>query len=139
MEKTFVMLKSDGLKRGLLGEVLGRIEKKGYKVLALKIQNLTKDQLDKHYYEHLDRPYFPSLVEYLTSGPVVHMVIGGDNVISGIRKLNGATDPEKAEMGSVRGDLAVNMTKNLIHASDSLENAEREIGLYFSDDEIVQY
>lgn len=139
MEKTFVMLKSDGLKRGLLGEVLGRIEKKGYKVLALKIQNLTKDQLDKHYYEHLDRPYFPSLVEYLTSGPVVHMVIGGDNVISGIRKLNGATDPEKAEMGSVRGDLAINMTKNLIHASDSLENAEREIGLYFSDDEIVQY
>ena len=133
------MLKSDGLKRGLLGEVLSRIEKKGYKVLALKIQNLTKDQLDKHYYEHLDRPYFPSLVEYLTSGPVVHMVIGGDNVISGIRKLNGATDPEKAEMGSVRGDLAVNMTKNLIHASDSLENAEREIGLYFSDDEIVQY
>lgn len=139
MEKTFVMLKSDGLKRGLLGEVLSRIEKKGYKVLALKIQNLTKDQLDKHYYEHLDRPYFLSLVEYLTSGPVVHMVIGGDNVISGIRKLNGATDPEKAEMGSVRGDLAINMTKNLIHASDSLENAEREIGLYFSDDEIVQY
>jgi len=139
MEKTFVMLKSDGLKRGLLGEVLSRIEKKGYKVLALKIQNLTKDQLDKHYYEHLDRPYFPSLVEYLTSGPVVHMVIGGDNVISGIRKLNGATDPEKAEMGSVRGDLAINMTKNLIHASDSLENAEREIGLYFSDEEIVQY
>lgn len=139
MEKTFVMLKSDGLKRGLLGEVLSRIEKKGYKVLALKIQNLTKDQLDKHYYEHLDRPYFPSLVEYLTSGPVVHMVIGGDNVISGIRKLNGATDPEKAEMGSVRGDLAINMTKNLIHASDSLENAEREIGLYFRDDEIVQY
>lgn len=139
MEKTFVMLKSDGLKRGLLGEVLSRIEKKGYKVLALKIQNLTKDQLDKHYYEHLDRPYFPSLVEYLTSGPVVHMVIGGDNVISGIRKLNGATDPEKAEMGSVRGDLAINMTKNLIHASDSLENAEREINLYFSDDEIVQY
>ena len=133
------MLKSDGLKRGLLGEVLSRIEKKGYKVLALKIQNLTKDQLDKHYYEHLDRPYFPSLVEYLTSGPVVHMVIGGDNVISGIRKLNGATDPEKAEMGSVRGDLAINMTKNLIHASDSLENAEREIGLYFSDEEIVQY
>lgn len=133
------MLKSDGLKRGLLGEVLSRIEKKGYKVLALKIQNLTKDQLDKHYYEHLDRPYFPSLVEYLTSGPVVHMVIGGDNVISGIRKLNGATDPEKAEMGSVRGDLAINMTKNLMHASDSLENAEREIGLYFSDDEIVQY
>jgi len=138
MEKTFVMLKSDGLKRGLLGEVLSRIEKKGYKVLALKIQNLSKEQLDKHYYEHLERPYFASLVEYLTSGPVVHMVIGGDNVISGIRKLNGATDPEKAEMGSIRGDLAINMTKNLIHASDSLENAEREIGLYFSDDEIVQ-
>ena len=139
MEKTFVMLKSDGLKRGLLGEVLGRIEKKGYKVLALKIQNLTKAQLDKHYNEHLDKPYFPSLVEYLTSGPVVHMVIGGDNVISGIRKLNGATNPEKAEMGSIRGDLAVSMTENLIHASDSLENAEREIALYFSDDKIVQY
>lgn len=139
MEKTFVMLKSDGLKRGLLGEVLGRIERKGYKVLALKIQNLTKAQLDKHYYEHLERPYFPSLVEYLTSGPVVHMVIGGDNVIAGIRKLNGATDPDKAEMGSVRGDLAMNMTQNLIHASDSLENAEREIALYFSEDEIVKY
>lgn len=139
MEKTFVMLKSDGLKRGLLGEVLGRIEKKGYKVLALKVQNLTKAQLDKHYNEHLDKPYFPSLVEYLTSGPVVHMVIGGENVISGIRKLNGATNPEKAEMGSIRGDLAVSMTENLIHASDSLENAEREIALYFSDEEIVQY
>ena len=139
MEKTFVMLKSDGLKRGLLGEVIGRIEPKGYKILALKVQNLTKAQLDKHYHEHLDRPYFPSLVEYLTSGPVVHMVVGGDNVISGIRKLNGATDPEKAEMGSVRGDLAVSMTENLIHASDSLENAEREIALYFSEDEIVSY
>lgn len=139
MEKTFVMLKSDGLKRGLLGEVLGRIEKKGYKILALKIQNLTKAQLDKHYNEHLDKPYFPSLVEYLTTGPVVHMVIGGENVISGIRKLNGATNPEKAEMGSIRGDLAVSMTENLIHASDSLENAEREIALYFSDEEIVQY
>ena len=134
MEKTFVMLKSDGLKRGLLGEVLGRIEKKGYKILALKIQNLTKAQLDKHYNEHLDKPYFPSLVEYLTTGPVVHMVIGGENVISGIRKLNGATNPEKAEMGSIRGDLAVSMTENLIHASDSLENAEREIALYFSDE-----
>ena len=139
MEKTFVMLKSDGLKRGLLGEVLGRIEKKGYKILALKIQNLTKAQLDKHYNEHLDKPYFPSLVEYLTTSPVVHMVIGGENVISGIRKLNGATNPEKAEMGSIRGDLAVSMTENLIHASDSLENAEREIALYFSDEEIVQY
>ena len=139
MEKTFVMLKSDGLKRGLLGEVLGRIEKMGYKILALKIQNLTKAQLDKHYNEHLDKPYFPSLVEYLTTSPVVHMVIGGENVISGIRKLNGATNPEKAEMGSIRGDLAVSMTENLIHASDSLENAEREIALYFSDEEIVQY
>ena len=139
MEKTFVMLKSDGLKRGLLGEVIGRIERKGYKILALKVQTLTKAQLDTHYHEHLDRPYFPSLVEYLTSGPVVHMVVGGDNVISGIRKLNGATDPEKAEMGSVRGDLAVSMTENLIHASDSLENAEREIALYFSEDEIVSY
>lgn len=137
MEKTFVMLKSDGLKRGLLGEVIGRIEKKGYKVLALKVQNLTKEQLNKHYYDHLERHYFPSLVEYLTSGPVVHMVIGGDNVILGMRKLNGATDPDKAEMGSIRGDLALNMTKNLIHASDSLENAKREISLYFSSDEIV--
>ena len=138
MEKTFVMLKSDGLQRGLLGNVLTRIESKGYNVLALKVQNMTLEQLDKHYDGHQDKPYFKGLVEYLTSGPVVHMVIGGDNVIAGIRRMSGATDPAKADLGTVRGDLAQSVTKNLIHTSDSLESAEREIALYFKSEKIIE-
>lgn len=139
MEKTFVMLKSDGLKRGLLGEVLTRIERKGYKILALKVENLTLDQISKHYDGHQDKPYYQGLVDYLTSGPVVEMAIGGKDVISGIRKLNGATDPAKAEMGSIRADFAMNMTENLVHASDSLETAERELALYFTEDELIEW
>ncbi|AMP21288.1 nucleoside-diphosphate kinase [endosymbiont 'TC1' of Trimyema compressum] len=138
MEKTFVMLKSDGLQRGLLGNVLSRIESKGYSILALKVQNMTLEQLEKHYDGHQDKPYFPNLVEYLTSGPVVHMVIGGENVVAGMRKMSGATDPAKADLGTVRGDLAQDMTKNLIHTSDSLENAAREIALYLTPEEIIE-
>lgn len=138
MEKTFVMLKSDGLKRGLLGNVLTRIESKGYQVLSLKVQQLTLEQLDKHYDGHQDKPYFNALVEYLTSGPVVHMVIGGDNVIAGIRKMSGATDPAKADLGTVRGDLALGVTENLIHTSDSKESADREIAMYFKPEEIIE-
>ena len=137
MEKTFVMLKSDGLQRGLLGNVLTRIEAKGYCILSLKVQNMTLKQLEKHYDGHQDKPYFQGLVDYLTSGPVVHMVIGGDNVIAGMRRMSGATDPAKADLGTLRGDMALNMTKNLIHTSDSLENAEREIALYFTPEEII--
>lgn len=139
MEKTFMMLKPDGLRRGLLGNVLQRVELKGYRIVALKIAQMDQKAIDKHYEEHIGRVYYQRLSDYMLSGPVVQMVIEGNNVIDGIRKMNGATDSSKSEPGTIRGDLGQDTTINLIHGSDSLENAEREIDLYFTKDEIVSW
>jgi len=131
MESTFVMVKPDGVKRALVGEIINRIERKGFTLRAMKMMQLTPELAMEHYAEHRGKPFFMGLVEFITSGPVVAMVWEGDRVVAAVRTLMGATDPHAAAPGSIRGDLATVMSENLIHGSDSVEAAEREIKLFF--------
>ncbi|HHX23966.1 MAG: nucleoside-diphosphate kinase [Tepidanaerobacteraceae bacterium] len=131
MEKTFIMIKPDGIKRGLTGNIIQRYEQKGLKIIAAKLCNVTKELAEKHYYEHISKPFFGELIAYITSGPVMAMVVEGDNAIKLARILNGATRVEEAMPGTIRGDFATSTTKNLVHASDSAESAKREISLWF--------
>lgn len=137
MEKTFVMIKPDGVQRGLVGEILQRFERKGFKIKGLKLLQVTEELAAKHYEEHIGKPFYPELVEYITSGPVVAMVLEGNSVISEVRKINGATNPLEAQPGTIRGDYAQDISMNIIHGSDSPDSAQREIAIYFSDDELV--
>lgn len=134
-EKTLILVKPDGVERNLIGEILRRIEAKGYEITALKMVTATKDQLAAHYRDHVEKPFFPSLVEYMSSGPVVAAIVHGDRVIEGVRSLSGATDPTKAAPGTIRGDLGRawpgDNILNLIHSSDSPESAAHEIGVWF--------
>jgi len=139
MERTFLMIKPDGVQRGLIGEIVSRIEKKGLKITALKMIQVSQEKAREHYAEHADKPFFQSLIDYITSGPVVAMVVEGRNAISVVRKMVGKTDPTEAEAGTMRGDMAMDIGRNVVHASDSLRSAEREIGIFFSEDEIVEY
>jgi len=136
MERTLVLIKPDGVERGLVGKVIERYENKGCKIAALKLLRLSKEKAEEHYFEHQGRPFFPAVIEYLCSGPLVALVLEGEDIINVIRKLHGATDPKEAEPGTIRGDLAYEMSANLVHASDSLANAEREITIFFSSEEI---
>ncbi len=139
MERTFVMVKPDGVQRGLIGEVISRIERKGLKIVAMKMMRVSQEMAKEHYAEHREKPFFSSLVDYITSGPVVAMVVEGRNAVSVVRKLVGKTDPIEADPGTIRGDLALDIGRNVVHASDSQQSAEREIGIFFSDDEITDY
>ena len=139
MERTFVMVKPDGVQRGLIGEVISRIERKGLKIVAMKMMHVSQETAKEHYAEHIEKPFFSSLVDYITSGPVVAMVVEGRNAVSVVRKLVGKTDPVEADPGTIRGDLALDIGRNVVHASDSQQSAEREIGIFFSDDEITDY
>ena len=130
-ERTFVILKPDAVQRGLVGEIIARFERKGFQLSAMKFVQPDKDLLELHYDEHKDRPFFPSLVEYMMSGPVVAMVWQGKGVVKGGRKLLGATNPLEAAAGTIRGDLAMETGRNLCHASDSDDSAVREIKLWF--------
>ena len=130
-ERTLVLVKPDGVERGLIGEVLGRIERRGYKIIALEMRTLDRETAERHYGEHRGKPFFDGLVEFITSGPLVAGVLEGPGVIASWRTMMGATDPMVAEPGTVRGDLAVEMSHNVAHGSDSAESAEREIGLFF--------
>lgn len=125
------MIKPDGIKRGLTGNIIQRYEQKGLKIIAAKLCNVTKELAEKHYYEHISKPFFGELIAYITSGPVMAMVVEGDNAIKLARILNGATRVEEAMPGTIRGDFATSTTKNLVHASDSAESAKREISLWF--------
>jgi nucleoside-diphosphate kinase len=138
-EKTFVMLKPGVLQRRLAGEILHRLEAKGLMLKALKLMKIPRDLAETHYAEHQGKPFFGDLVEYITSGPVVAMVISGEEAIRRVRLLAGATKVEDALPGTIRGDFAAVTTKNIIHASDSPESSEREIGLFFAPEEIVEY
>ncbi len=138
-EQTFLMVKPDGVQRGLVGNVISRLESKGFKLVAMKMLLIDSDLAARHYGEHKRKPFYDGLIEFITSAPVVAMVWEGDNVVEMVRSLIGATDPRKAEPGSIRGDLAVFMGKNIVHGSDSLESAEREIALFFNDSEICSY
>ena len=130
-ERTYIMLKPDALKRGLIGEIINRIEKKGYKINKMKTIDLNEASLKEHYAHIAARPFFPSLLEYMTSGPVVAMIVEGPDAVLGMRILMGATKFEEALPGTIRGDYAFCTTENLIHGSDSPENAEIEIARFF--------
>ncbi|WP_175073017.1 nucleoside-diphosphate kinase [Terribacillus sp. AE2B 122] len=139
MEKTFLMVKPDGVQRGLIGEIVTRFEKKGLKLLAGKIMVVTEEQAKMHYIEHESKPFFGSLISYITSGPVFAMVWEGKDSVALTRSMIGATKPTDAAPGTIRGDYAVEMSRNLIHGSDSVESAEREIANMFKADELVSY
>ncbi|WP_391121726.1 MULTISPECIES: nucleoside-diphosphate kinase [unclassified Psychrobacillus] len=139
MEKTFLMVKPDGVQRNLIGEIVNRFEKKGYQLVGAKLMQIPTELAEEHYGEHKERPFFGELVEFITSGPVFAMVWEGENVISTARLMMGATNPKESAPGTIRGDFAVTVGKNIIHGSDSLESAEREIGLFFKQEELVAY
>lgn len=136
LERSFFAIKPDGLQRGLVGEIVSRFERKGWKLIALKMLTPTPSLVERHYEEHAGKAFFPNLVDYLSSSPVVAMVWEGADVIAGGRKMLGATNPLDAEVGTIRGDLCTNAGKNLVHASDGLESAEREIALWFKPEEL---
>ncbi|WP_431962700.1 nucleoside-diphosphate kinase [Nocardia sp. bgisy134] len=131
-EQTLVLIKPDGVARGLVGEVLARIERKGLKIVALELKQVSGELAGEHYAEHAEKPFFGSLIEFITSGPVVAAVLEGPRAIAAFRQIAGGTDPvEKAVPGSIRGDFALETQYNLVHGSDSPESAKREIGLWF--------
>jgi nucleoside-diphosphate kinase len=130
-EQTLILVKPDGVKRGLVGEVIGRIERKGYRLDALELRTLERDEAEEHYAEHTDKPFFGELVGFITSAPLVAMCVSGDDAIAGMRTLMGATNPLDATPGSIRGDFATIIGENIVHGSDSPESAERELGIFF--------
>ncbi|MBC1564365.1 nucleoside-diphosphate kinase [Listeria booriae] len=139
MEKTYLMVKPDGVQRGLIGEIVGRLEKKGLKLVGAKFMQIDEELAKQHYAEHVGKAFFPDLLAFITSGPVFAMVWEGDEAISLARHMMGKTNPLEAEQGTMRGDLAVHMNRNVIHGSDSPESAQREIGLFFKEEELISY
>ncbi len=139
MEKTFVMIKPDGVQRGLIGEIISRIERKGLKIVAMKMLQISQELAQRHYAEHQGKPFFDSLITYITSGPVVAMVVEGKEAVKVVRSLVGKTNPIEASPGTIRGDYAMDVGRNVIHASDSIESANREISLFFDENEIIEY
>ena len=139
LERTFLAIKPDGVQRGLVGEIIRRFETKGFTLVGLKFLHPSQELAQQHYGVHRERPFFDSLVEFITSGPVVAMVWEGDGVIASARKIIGATNPLTAEPGTIRGDLGINIGRNLIHGSDAPETAQYEIALWFKDEELVAW
>jgi len=133
------MVKPDGVCRGLVGEVISRIEKVGLKIVALKMVQLKRQQAEQLYRVHQGKPFYEKLISYVTSAPVVLMVVEGKDAITVVRKIIGATDPVKASPGTIRGDFSLSIERNVVHASDSKETADYEIGLFFSDEDFVSY
>jgi len=139
IERTFVMLKPDAIQRGMISEIVGRLERKGLKPVAVKLMRLPKEMAERHYAEHKGKGFFPGLIEYITSGPVLCMVWEGENAVASVRALMGKTNPQDAVPGTIRGDLAQQTGRNLVHGSDSPESAKREIQLFFNDYELVDW
>lgn len=139
MEKTFLMVKPDGVQRGLIGEIVGRLERKGFQLIGAKLMLITKEQAEYHYAEHHGRTYYDGLISFITSGPVFGMVWQGDDVVALSRAMMGKTNVLEAAPGTIRGDFASHTNRNLIHGSDSPENAEREINNFFNPEELVAY
>ncbi|MGK7894570.1 MAG: nucleoside-diphosphate kinase [Xenococcus sp. (in: cyanobacteria)] len=139
MERTFIMIKPDGVQRNLVGEIVSRFETKGFTLVGMKLMQVSRELAEKHYAVHKERPFFGSLVDFIISAPVVAMVWEGDGVVSSARKLIGATDPLSAEPGTIRGDFGVSIGRNIIHGSDAIETAQSEIALWFKDDELVSW
>ncbi|WP_435106013.1 nucleoside-diphosphate kinase [Nocardiopsis synnemataformans] len=133
MERTLVLIKPDGVRRNIVGEVISRIERKGLKLVAMELRTLDAETARTHYEEHAERPFFGSLVEFITGGPLVAMVVQGERAVEAFRALAGATDPVTATPGTIRGDFALEVQQNIVHGSDSTYSAEREIKLFFPD------
>ena len=139
MERTFIMIKPDGVQRNLVGEVIRRFETKGFKLVGLKFLSVSKELAEKHYGVHKERPFFGGLVQFITSSPVVAMVWEGDGVVASARNLIGATNPLTSAPGTIRGDFGVSVGRNLIHGSDAIETAQYEISLWFTPEELVSW
>ena len=139
MDKILVLLKPDAIQRGLCGEIISRLEKRGLKMIAMKMLQMDRELARRHYAAHVDKPFFEGLINFITSGPLVALVVEGQNAIESVRLTMGATDPQHAAPGTIRGDLAQSIGQNLIHGSDSKEAAKTEINLFFSTKEIADY
>ena len=136
MERTFIAIKPDSVQRGLIGKIIIRIEDKGFKIIGLKMLHVTEELAAKHYAEHVNKPFYKDLVKFITSAPIVAMVVAGENAVSAMRQLMGKTNPDNAEAGSIRASFSQEMSYNSIHGSDSIESAEREISIYFKEEEL---
>lgn len=139
MEQTLVLVKPDGVQRGLVGEIIGRLERRGLKLAGMKLMQVDESLAHRHYGEHVDRPFFAGLVSFITSGPVVAMAWEANNAVEIVRSTMGVTNPANAAPGTIRGDLGVDIGRNLIHGSDSPESAARELALFFEPDELLSY
>ena len=139
MEQTFLMIKPDGVQRGLIGEIISRIEQKGLRIVAMRMCQITNEIARRHYAEHVEKPFFSSLVDFITSSPVVQMIVEGENAVAVMRAMSGATDPKEASIGTIRGDFGLDVGRNLIHSADSLESAKREIAIHFAEEDVVEY
>lgn len=139
MERTFIAIKPDGVQRGLVGQIISRFEAKGFTLVGLKLVQVSRELAEQHYDIHKERPFFTGLVEFITSSPVVAMVWEGNGVVASARRLIGATNPLNAEPGTIRGDYAVDVGRNMIHGSDAVETAQREISLWFTEEELVSW
>ena len=139
MERTFVMVKPDGVQRNLVGTIISRFESKGFKLVGLKLMRLDESMAKEHYAEHVDKPFFPGLLKYITSGPVAPMVLEGKGVVEEVRKMMGKTNPKDAAPGTIRGDFGIEIGRNVIHGADSIENAKREMAIYFKEEELLSY
>ncbi|MFG6107098.1 nucleoside-diphosphate kinase [Leptothoe sp. EHU-05/26/07-4] len=139
MERTFIMIKPDGVQRGLVGDIISRFETKGFTLVGMKFMAVSRELAEKHYGVHKERPFFGSLVEFITSSPVVAMVWEGEGVVGSARTLIGATNPISSAPGTIRGDYGVTIGRNIIHGSDAIETAQTEIALWFSDEELANW
>ncbi len=139
MERTFIAVKPDGVQRGLVGTILKKFEEKGYKLVGLKLLQVSQELAQTHYGEHKGKPFFDGLVKFITSGPVVAFVVEGNDVVVTARKMIGATKPSDSAIGTIRGDYGVDIGRNIIHGSDSPESAEREISLWFKPEELTEW
>ena len=139
MEQTFAMIKPDGVQRGLIGEIISRIERKGLRIVAMRMCQVTDETARRHYAEHVEKPFFNSLIEFITSSPAVPMIVEGADAVSVMRTMSGATDPKEALVGTIRGDFGLDVGRNIIHTADSLESAKGEIVIHFTEGEMVLY
>ena len=139
IERTFAIIKPGALQRRLVGDIIAKFETKGFRILAMKTMKISLETAEEHYSEHLGKAFYESLLAYMTSDPAIVMVLERENAVTSLRKLAGATNPDSAEPGTIRGDYGVTTKKNIVHASDSLESAVREINLFFKQDEIINY
>ncbi len=139
MERTLVLIKPDAVQRGLIGEITSRLENKGLKISGMKLMKVSEELAGRHYGEHVGKPFFDALVNFITSSPIVALAVDGDNAVAVVRNVMGATNPQDAANGSIRGDLGLSIGMNLIHGSDSPTSSERELALFFDESELLDY